>query len=446
MARTPVTDRWNTQINTIGATTSPESLWGASQDAVQPSVARGDTLAEGASGSDYIRSTNIDLSRDTADSYVSNGILDNDVPAYTSGMCAEESVDSALARINPQALPFPTRNKEFILSSFALLDLVGNHDIPSVYNNLDASITPDGGYARPASLESLDSHHFQAGDNSYLMSMSVTPWAPVSTPRDHTNAISTISLHSNTAPPSRQVCQCACRSRDRSISQRMEPPYPSFSQSSRHSSEGELKFGRGVRNSRQRRPQAHFPTLSYEPTNFPNYQDLPPEPSRGTVVTTTTNMIEEQEKRSDPPTFGKMEEILNALENKESDEHVTSLLLGLLHLTNVNVTDGKDNNSPQNQGKGPQTYTCLFGHCGKRLERKDRALGHVRMHFGYRPYVCNGECGVEKCKEAFACHSYLKSHKQRPKETCPKCSTSVFKKDFARHILLCPSHGTGKRQ
>jgi len=42
------------------------------------------------------------------------------------------------------------------------------------------------------------------------------------------------------------------------------------------------------------------------------------------------------------------------------------------------------------------SYTCLCldgGPCGKRFERRHRAVDHVRGHFGLRAYPCRGGCG-----------------------------------------------------
>ena len=45
------------------------------------------------------------------------------------------------------------------------------------------------------------------------------------------------------------------------------------------------------------------------------------------------------------------------------------------------------------------SYTCLYlseGPCGKRFERRHRAIDHVRGHFGLRVYPCRGGCGKLK--------------------------------------------------
>jgi len=42
------------------------------------------------------------------------------------------------------------------------------------------------------------------------------------------------------------------------------------------------------------------------------------------------------------------------------------------------------------------SYTCLCldeGPCGKKFERRHRAVDHVRGHFGLRAYPCRGGCG-----------------------------------------------------
>ena len=47
----------------------------------------------------------------------------------------------------------------------------------------------------------------------------------------------------------------------------------------------------------------------------------------------------------------------------------------------------------QRSEKG-NSYKCRFNSCGKSFDRQDRALGHVRMHTGYRPFQCGGRCGA----------------------------------------------------
>ena len=45
------------------------------------------------------------------------------------------------------------------------------------------------------------------------------------------------------------------------------------------------------------------------------------------------------------------------------------------------------------------SYMCLCldgGPCGKRFERRHRAVDHVRGHFGLRAYPCRGGCGKPK--------------------------------------------------
>lgn len=39
---------------------------------------------------------------------------------------------------------------------------------------------------------------------------------------------------------------------------------------------------------------------------------------------------------------------------------------------------------------------CCFRNCHRRFHhtRRQRAIAHIRRHFGYRPYACDGTCGV----------------------------------------------------
>lgn len=39
---------------------------------------------------------------------------------------------------------------------------------------------------------------------------------------------------------------------------------------------------------------------------------------------------------------------------------------------------------------------CSFHNCPRRFPytRRQRAIAHIRKHFGYRPYACDGACGV----------------------------------------------------
>lgn len=51
------------------------------------------------------------------------------------------------------------------------------------------------------------------------------------------------------------------------------------------------------------------------------------------------------------------------------------------------------------------TFVCLFDGCGKAFDRQDRAVGHIRMHLGLRPFSCDGRCGeltwyAKKIREA----------------------------------------------
>ncbi|KAG8755142.1 hypothetical protein FRC14_004316 [Serendipita sp. 396] len=421
------------QKPTIGPTSSSELLWNAVPEPAQPSVTGEVILPDETCGLEVSPSTNIDLFGNTSSSYGTNAVFDHDITTYASNMQARERLDPTLACIGrPQALPVSTSDQESTFSTFSLLDMAGPLSAYNSFNTLNV---------QPAPLEPLNSSLFQPGYSS------LTDWSLIQAPTPNLEAdtISSSPLHYNVGPSSEQSCRCPCRSRGRSIPRRAKPPYPSFAPFPPPSDQEEPSNGHAMLHHRQRIIHARSPTLSYPLTNMSTeFPDSSPRPLQE-VVATASETAEEQEKRNQLPISDEIEDVLRALDNRESDEYVTSLLMGFLQSINVNGADTKDSNS-RNQGKGPQVYTCLFNHCGKRLERKDRALGHVRMHFGYRPYVCNGGCGVEGCKDAFACHSYLKSHKQRPKETCSQCGASIFRKNFARHALLCPLHETRNRQ
>jgi hypothetical protein len=129
---------------------------------------------------------------------------------------------------------------------------------------------------------------------------------------------------------------------------------------------------------------------------------------------------------------------LNADELEPSDAPRRSILLGFL---------------AQNTPKA--AFSCEFDGCGKKFDRQDRALGHIRMHLCHRPYACNLQCGNSSCVERFSCRSYLQSHLTRQKEKCRKwfvlpicirnsllpssCSGQSFlRQNMRRHNGTCP--------
>jgi len=83
------------------------------------------------------------------------------------------------------------------------------------------------------------------------------------------------------------------------------------------------------------------------------------------------------------------------------------------------------------------SYKCRFDFCSKSFDRQDRALGHVRMHIGHRPFQCGGRCGASDCKERFFCLSYLSSHMKRPKEACAHCGNEFHRQHLKRHSVTC---------
>jgi len=98
-----------------------------------------------------------------------------------------------------------------------------------------------------------------------------------------------------------------------------------------------------------------------------------------------------------------------------------SILLGFLK--------AEDPNNP---------LTCLFDDCGKNFYEQDRALGHVRMHLGHKPYPCNGQCQdinwyalplhmlprptthLINSRVRVSCHSSLRAHISARQRVCPR--------------------------
>ncbi|KAG8750130.1 hypothetical protein FRC14_000794 [Serendipita sp. 396] len=87
-------------------------------------------------------------------------------------------------------------------------------------------------------------------------------------------------------------------------------------------------------------------------------------------------------------------------------------------------------------------YQCLV--CPKKLDRQDRAIGHIRSHFNHRPFRCDGKCGVPLCTERFWAQSYLRSHINRPKGECDICHSQMFKQDLREHRSTCNIRASGK--
>ncbi|KAG8849521.1 hypothetical protein FRB91_009810 [Serendipita sp. 411] len=80
-------------------------------------------------------------------------------------------------------------------------------------------------------------------------------------------------------------------------------------------------------------------------------------------------------------------------------------------------------------------YQCLL--CHKKLDRQDRAIGHIRGHFNHQPFRWDGTCGIPQCTERFWAQSYLRSHINRPKGECDICHSQMFKLDLREHRSTC---------
>jgi hypothetical protein len=71
------------------------------------------------------------------------------------------------------------------------------------------------------------------------------------------------------------------------------------------------------------------------------------------------------------------------------------------------------------------SYRCLFDFCTKSFDRQDRALGHVRMHLGHRPFQCGGRCGASEWYVTLLMASHVPTDLSVPVTSvsfvCPTC-------------------------
>jgi hypothetical protein len=71
------------------------------------------------------------------------------------------------------------------------------------------------------------------------------------------------------------------------------------------------------------------------------------------------------------------------------------------------------------------SYKCRFDFCTKSFDRQDRALGHVRMHLGHRPFQCGGRCGALEWYVTLLMASHVLTDLSIPVESvsfvCPTC-------------------------
>ncbi|KAG8750401.1 hypothetical protein FRC14_000534 [Serendipita sp. 396] len=82
-------------------------------------------------------------------------------------------------------------------------------------------------------------------------------------------------------------------------------------------------------------------------------------------------------------------------------------------------------------------YRCTWlatGVCQYMSRRKDEAVGHVRMHLDYKPFVCRGECGIDKCQMRYFTREVLYAHRRATGSIrCESCGHFVRRKNVARH-------------
>jgi len=75
--------------------------------------------------------------------------------------------------------------------------------------------------------------------------------------------------------------------------------------------------------------------------------------------------------------------------------------------------------------------------CGHVFSRRDRALTHVRVHYGLRPYNCQGACGVRGCNKSFFSSTHLRAHVNPARAVCTKCRRLLLRKNLKRHMSAC---------
>ncbi|PVF98269.1 hypothetical protein CPB86DRAFT_362098 [Serendipita vermifera] len=86
------------------------------------------------------------------------------------------------------------------------------------------------------------------------------------------------------------------------------------------------------------------------------------------------------------------------------------------------------------------SHRCRWYEDGKRCKhttrRKDRAVGHSRSHFQYKPFQCEGRCGKKGCPEKYTCRPFMKDHinrKKNPRRACSLCNRSLLAQNISRH-------------
>jgi len=110
------------------------------------------------------------------------------------------------------------------------------------------------------------------------------------------------------------------------------------------------------------------------------------------------------------------EKSISSYHNRGKDDKLDMCFLNpaqkdLRHLLNHVLTSSWFQNNEREPEDGPKrsilspflqrsekgnSYKCLFDFCPKSFDRQDRALGHVRMHLGHRPFQCVGRCGASE--------------------------------------------------
>jgi len=90
-----------------------------------------------------------------------------------------------------------------------------------------------------------------------------------------------------------------------------------------------------------------------------------------------------------------------------------------------------------------RTYRCQFvtekGRCDRTEERLDRAQGHARQHFDYRPFVCGGKCARPDCNQRFYSSGQKDDHIRRSiprRKECEICAKQISIQNVSRHMKV----------
>ncbi|KAG8816439.1 hypothetical protein FRC17_000334, partial [Serendipita sp. 399] len=80
----------------------------------------------------------------------------------------------------------------------------------------------------------------------------------------------------------------------------------------------------------------------------------------------------------------------------------------------MEMGQGQGHGHGHGQASGHVDVCCRKGkRCKRTEERLDRAQGHARQHFEYRPFVCGGKCARPDCTQRFYSSGQKDDHIRR---------------------------------